>query len=63
MGRIWSDEGRQLSGETETPKKDKKPVKTPSKTSHPALSASMRWAKNNPDNAAFDNDGNPVSLT
>ena len=27
---------------------------------HPALSASIKWAAQNPDNAAYDNDGNPV---
>lgn len=28
---------------------------------HPALSTQMKWAIKNPDNAKFDNDGNPVT--
>jgi hypothetical protein len=28
---------------------------------HSSLSASMKWALENPDNAKFDNDGNPVN--
>lgn len=36
------------------------PNKQPKVKAAPVLSAAVRWAKANPDNASYDNDGNPV---
>jgi len=61
MGRMWSEEGEWLSHLDE--KKPSAKKKAPAVKA--VLSASqMRrqleaWARNNPDNAAYDHDGNP----
>lgn len=61
MSRIWSEEGEYLTNYSE-----KKP---PAKKKVPAVKAVLsaaqmrrqleQWARHNPDNAAYDNDGNP----
>lgn len=62
MSRIWSEEGEYLTNYSS----EKKPSAKKAPAGAAVLSASQmrrqleQWAKNNPDNASYDNDGNPI---
>lgn len=62
MSQIWSEEGEYLShfGE-KTPSAKEKPSAVKAVLSASQMRRQLeQWAKNNPDNASYDNDGNPI---
>lgn len=58
MPRMWSEEGRYLSGEE--PYYPKDIIKPNRGVLGPQLSDSIKWASENPDMAKYDQDGNPI---